>query len=55
MLADKFLSNKFGPGWKAMSPVARKVIVGSLLGATTVGSGLAAQKLLEERKKRDLE
>lgn len=55
MIVDRFLGHKLGPTWAGMEHQKKKLIIGALIGATTVGSGLLAQKLIEERKKRDLE
>jgi hypothetical protein len=38
-----------------MAPQTKKWIIGPLVGASLIGTGLATQKLMEERRKRDLE
>lgn len=51
MITEKALSSVVGPHWATMSPTSKKLIVGSLIGLSSVGAGLAAKKLFEERQK----
>jgi hypothetical protein len=55
MVGDKLLGAKLGPIWQRLDPKAKKYIIGPLLGAAMVCSGLAAQKLMMERSKKDRE
>lgn len=55
MAVDKIVGAKIGPLWQRMSPATKKKIVGGLIGATTVGSTLAARKLMDTRYQKDRE
>lgn len=51
MVTDKLLGDKLGPGWKSLSPKTKMLIIGPLIGLSTLGGVAAAQKLHEARKK----
>lgn len=51
MVSERLLSSALGSHWAVMSPTAKKLVVGPLIGLTSVGAGLAAKKLFEERAK----
>lgn len=55
MMADSALVKRLGERWAALPPTTKKYIIAPLMGATLVGAGLGGQKLMEERRKKDLE
>jgi hypothetical protein len=55
MVLDRMAGQHLGRWWNGLDPKTKKLLVGGALGATTIGSGMAAQKLMEERSKRDRE
>lgn len=48
---DKILRDNLGNYWKSMSPTTKRLIVGPLIGISTVGALAAAHKLQQARMK----
>jgi hypothetical protein len=52
MLGDRAIGKVIGPSWGAMSPAAKRLLVGPALGLTTIGALVAAERLYEEQQKK---
>jgi hypothetical protein len=51
MIVDKFLGDKLGKTWQSTDPKTKMLIIGPLIGVSTMGAVMASRKLMAERKK----
>ena len=50
MLADKYLTPRLGPGWRALHPVTRNMIGTAIIGGGGLAAGALANKLRKEKE-----
>jgi len=53
MVVDKIVGDKLGPAWQNTDAKTKMLIIGPLIGISTLGAVVASRKLLEERRKRE--
>lgn len=51
MVADRLIGSKLGPSWQSLDPKVKMLVIGPLVGLSTLGGVVAAKKRMEAIKK----